>query len=439
MKNKKVAMCLLVLVVVLGICGIVFAVLNKSDKEEKEKKPTPVEKEKDPVEYGDTNFNLKFVKTVNSVKDGNYLVSPYSVEIALNMLKEGASGDSAKQILEVIGERKINDVTIPTRVGVANAVFIKEQYKEFVAKTFTDKLKTNYDAEVIYDKFITPDVINNWVKDKTKEMIDHILDEIEPDFVLGIADAIAIDVEWDHPFECNKTLEDEFTKVDGSKMNVEMMHQTIDDDASYFETENAKGVILPYRKYDDKGEVIYGDKDGRQLEFVGILPNGKANEYVEKLTEEEIAAYDKNKQEINSKLELELALPRFSYEFDLKEFMKVLKAMGINDVFDQEKADLTGLMTREDMASIGADNLYVGTAIHKTYIDLNEKGTKAAAVTYFGVDKNASISIDENKIVKVNFDKAFVYMIRDVKTKEVLFFGLVNQPNKWKGSTCSNK
>jgi serpin B len=438
MKNKKLAIGLLVLVVLLGIGGIVYAVYNKPSQKTEEKQKEKEPEKKDPLEYGDTNFNLKFVKTVNSVRDGNYLVSPYSVEIALGMLKEGANGESAKQILENIGERKINDVTIPNKVGVANAVFIREQYKEFVAKTFTDKLQTKYDAEVIYDEFLTPAVINNWVKEKTKDMIDHILDDISQDFVLGIADAIAIDVEWYHQFECISTLGEEFTKIDGSKMKVEMMHQRIDDEASYFETDNAKGVILPYHKYDDNGEITYG-KNGRQLEFVGILPNGKANEYVEKLTEEELKAIDANKQDINSKLNLSVSLPRFSYEFDLKEFSKVLQAMGIKDVFDSEAADLTGLMTRDNMKKIGADNLYVSVAIHKTFIDLNEKGTKAAAVTYFGVDKNSSISIDEPKIVKVDFDKSFVYMIRDVQTKEVLFFGLVDSPNEWKGSTCSNE
>ena len=437
MKNKKLAIGLLVLVVLLGIGGVIYAVYNKPDSVEKEK-PAVKEPDKEPSVYTDTDFNLNFVKTVNSSQEGNYLVSPYSVEIALNMLKEGANGESEKQILSVIGERKINDVTIPKRVGVANALFIKDIYKDYVSEEFVNKLKTDYDAEVLYDKFITPNVINNWVKEKTRDMIEKVIDDISPEFVLGIADAIAIDVNWASQFECNKTTGDEFEFDNDSKKKVEMMHKKFEFNASYFETENAKGVVLPYATYDEKGEEVYGSKDGKRLEFIAILPNGKASDYVEKLTTEELKAIDENKKNVNSKLNLELALPRFSYSFDLKNFMKVLQTMGIKDVFDPNNADLTGLMTKENMGKIGADNLYVGTAVHKTYIDLNEKGTRAAAVTYFGIDKNAAM-LDEPEIVKVTFDKPFVYMIRDVATKEVLFFGVVKEPTLWKGSTCSNE
>ena len=81
-------------------------------------------------------------------------------------------------------------------------------------------------------------------------------------------------------------------------------------------------------------------------------------------------------------------------------------------------------------------NLYVGEAIHKTHIDLNEKGTKAAAVTYFGMYKATSV-MKQPERVKVTFDKPFMYMIRDSKTKEILFFGTVYEPNKWNGSTCT--
>ena len=87
---------------------------------------------------------------------------------------------------------------------------------------------------------------------------------------------------------------------------------------------------------------------------------------------------------------------------------------------------------------MNADNVYVSKAVHKTYIDLNEKGTKAAAVTYFGMDKASSVAPTKKK-VKIEFNKPFVYMIRDSKTKEILFFGVVRKPNEWKGSTCSNK
>ena len=424
MKNKKLAIGLLVLVVLLGIGGVIYAVYNKPDSVEKEK-PAVKEPDKEPSVYTDTDFNLNFVKTVNSSQEGNYLVSPYSVEIALNMLKEGATGESEKQILSVIGERKINDVTIPKRVGVANALFIKDIYKDYVSEEFVNKLKTDYDAEVLYDKFITPNVINNWVKEKTRDMIEKVIDDISPEFVLGIADAIAIDVNWASQFECNKTTGDEFEFDNDSKKKVEMMHKKFEFNASYFETENAKGVVLPYATYDEKGEEVYGSKDGKRLEFIAILPNGKASDYVEKLTTEELKAIDENKKNVNSKLNLELALPRFSYSFDLKNFMKVLQTMGIKDVFSKDDADLSGR---------SKDATYIKAAKHKATISFANDGIKAAAVTVgIGSGGGGNISFDYSWEVPVekidlSFNKPFVYLIRDKDSGEVWFVGTVYEP-----------
>ena len=86
------------------------------------------------------------------------------------------------------------------------------------------------------------------------------------------------------------------------------------------------------------------------------------------------------------------------------------------------------------MNEANIDNLYIGDAVHKTYIDLNEKGTKAAAVTFFGF--KATAAAESPDIVEINLNKSFLYMIRDTKTKTVLFVGVVNSPNEWKGSTC---
>ena len=85
--------------------------------------------------------------------------------------------------------------------------------------------------------------------------------------------------------------------------------------------------------------------------------------------------------------------------------------------------------------SLSNGNYYVDTAIHKAIIELNEKGTKAAAITYFGIAGNA-LQRDEFEVKKIVFDKPFVYMIREAKSGEILFFGSVYEPNEWQGSTC---
>ena len=115
----------------------------------------------------------------------------------------------------------------------------------------------------------------------------------------------------------------------------------------------------------------------------------------------------------------------------MTDFKEILISLGIKDAFDKDLADFTNIMPRNEEIR----NLYVGEAIHKTHIDLNEKGTKAAAVTYFGMYKSSGIAKEKEK-VSIVFNKPFIYMIIDHKTDELLFFGTVYEPNKWQGKTC---
>ena len=443
MESKKGIIIVVILCFIAAIVGGVSAYRHLDNKynNESNKSDDSKESDKSPKEYTDTDYNIKLIKTVNSMQDGNYLISPYSIEIALNMLRDGASGDSYKQIDEVIGKRDIPVFNVKDKISVANGAFIKDSVKEYVKDSYYEILK-GYGAELIFDPFNSPDKINSWVNEHTNGMIPSILEDIGDDFVMGIANAIAIDVDWLYQFECQNTNSGDFTKTDGKKMSVEMMHATYDGskaDVKYFEIDEAKGIILPYMEYDKDGNTKYKSEEEEftQLEFVGILPDGNVNDYIESLTSSKLDEIDE-KITTTKNTDIVLSLPRFSYSFDYEYFAKGLMAMGIKDVFDSEKADLTNIFSRENIIKMDADNVYVSKAVHKTYIDLNEKGTKAAAVTYFGIDK-ANAMTQGRKTKKIEFNKPFIYMIRDSKTKEILFFGVVEEPNEWEGSTCSNE
>lgn len=377
-------------------------------------------------------FNIKLIKS--TIKKENYLISPYSIEIALNMLKEGANGNTKDEIEKVLPNRKISDISIKNRVNIANSLFIKDKYRNTIKKDFKIALVDSYDSEVLYDEFKTPDVINEWVNKKTDGMIKKIINKMDDNFVLGVANAIAVDVEWAKQFDCNDTTKEKFTKDNGKTINVEMMHNSYTTDSyKYLESKDAKGIIIPYKSYDSKiGKIDYDN--GRNLEFIGILPNKSVEEYIKDLTEDGLNNLIKSASSASSTYEIKLSLPRFKYEYSVDNFKDSLVKLGIKDAFDQYNADFSGIMKKSDMD----DNLYVGTAIHKTYIDLNEKGTKAAAVTFFGIDSYAALPQDK-EIVNIEFNRPFVYMIRDTKTKEMLFFGAVYEPNLWDGKTCSNK
>ena len=423
MKRKNVIILCIILAIILTFIGVI--IINKVENKE-------VTSKNDEFEYTTGEFNFNLIKTINASTKSNYLISPYSIEMALSMLKSGAKGNTYDEIAKAIGSRNINDVTIKNHVNIANAAFIKNKYQKYVKKDYQNALKNKYNSEILYDEFKTPKVINDWVNDKTNGMIPSILNNIDDSFALGLANALAIDVEWYNPFDCNQTVSQGFTKLDGKTIPVEMMHKTLKYDSyKYIANGNALGVIIPYKKYDKvTGEEKYAD--GTNLEFIAILPNDNVNEYINNLTNNELNKLLSTAREVNSDFEIKLSLPRFKYDFELTNFKDVLMKLGIKDAFNEEKADFTNIMERNSETG----NLYVGSAIHKTHIDLNEKGTKAAAVTYFGMYTSGIVI--EKESVNIIFNKPFIYIIRDSKTNEMLFFGVVYEPNKWSGSTCAN-
>lgn len=426
-KNKSVReIIIIVLAIGITIAGLLF-VKSKMDKKEDNKGNNTTEKEtkeeQNVILVG--NFNIDIIRQFNAkAGESNYLLSPYNIEMALNMLRDGSDGETKDQMDKVLGNRTINNIEVANKIGIANGVFIKNAYKNNVKDDYYNIMKTKYNSDIIYDDFVTPEKINNWVKDKTWNMIEKVLDDVDEDFVMGLASALAIDVKWQSEFECDATRSEEFTKADNTKMNTEMMHDTYKyGSVKYIKTDDAEGIVLPYKKEADSNV---------ELEFIGILPNSDVDTYVNSLTKDKITNLIDSETPASDKLHVHLSLPRFTYDYEEKELGSVLINMGIKDVFSQEKANL------KKMVEIENKNAYVGTAIHKTHIELNETGTKAAAVTYFGVEGTGIMPQDDYEEVSVIFNKPFIYMIREKNTGEILFFGSVYEPNEWKGSTCSD-
>lgn len=423
MKRNILTICLIIIIVACSFM-IGYRIMKNNEK--------PKEKVEENKVTENLDFNSYFIRETNKLENGNYLVSPYSVEIALNMLKEGSNGETKAQIEKVIENRNINFFNIKNRINVANAMFIKNEYKNNVKDAYYKTIKENYKSEILYDDFKTPKVMNDWVNKETYGMIDNIFSETPDNFIMGIANAIAIDVDWNKKFDCSATSKKEFTKSDNTKIETPMMYEKyVSDDYKYLVTEKEKVAVLPYMTYDESGKETYSESDDH-LEFVGILPNGDINSYVENITKEKLNEIDNNLNPSTDKLNLSVALPMFKYDYDMSEkFQTVLNNMGIKDVFDSEKADLSNM--------IDIKNTYLEKAIHKTHIDLNEKGTKAAAVTALVPIVGSVYNPEKPEVVEIEFNKPFIYIIRDKKTNEMLFFGVVQEPSKWQGETCSEQ
>ena len=195
-KAGKVVVIILLVITALGlIAGGVYLILNKE-----EEKPDIIDVE--PVEYKSSykmsgnsiqDFDLYFLQLNNEVK--NKVYSPLSIKYALAMLNEGTKGDSNKQITAVIGDYKSKKYNVNEHMSFANAVFLKNSFMESVNESFVTNLTNKFGAEVIYDSFEKPDIVNNWVSKKTFDLVKNITDDIsENDFIL--VNALAIDMEW---------------------------------------------------------------------------------------------------------------------------------------------------------------------------------------------------------------------------------------------------
>ena len=407
-KKNSIKIVLFIIVVMLIVCACI--IFTKSMKNEKEE------------DTMDSSFNINIIKKFHKF-DGNrnYLISPYNIEIALNMLRDGASGKTKDEIDKLIGNRKINNLEEKDKIGIANGVFIKDIYKNNVKESYYDKLNSKYKADIIYDEFIKPDKINNWVNEKTYGMIPKLLNQMNKDYVMGLASALAIDVKWLSDFECTSTQEEDFTKIDNSKIKVEMMHKTLDTNSfKYIYEDDIKGIIMPYEKMDN--EAI-------DLEFIALMPKD-INSFINNLTEDKLTNVIKNSKETSNKMHVNLSIPRFKYDYNADKFIDILQELGIQEAFDRVNANFKNMIEIKE-------NVYVGEAIHKTHIELNEVGTKAAAVTYFGMFKATGMLDKDYEEIDIKFNKPFVYLIREKNTNELLFFGVVFEPNIWKGSTCS--
>ena len=380
MKKKIIIICLTILLV-LG--GIFIGIKMKNNKKTNQDDEVTIEPS---ISKGDFDYNLIHLVNKNTK---NYLISPYSIGYALSMLKDGAK----------------DETNVEDRIGIANAIFIKNIYKDDISSNYLNTLKNKYDSEIIFNELINADPINNWVKNKTYNMIDKIIETIDKDFVLGLVNAIAIDVEWKTKFEEENT-------YDGTWNNdkkVSMMHSS--NTVTYIENDKAKGIIKDYKKYGDT-----------ELEFIAILPNDNLQEYINNFNKEELDSILSNKKVPDSNLDIKLTIPKFSYDYQYEKLKDDLISIGVVDVFDGTKSNLRNMLTDDSILQ-----LYASDVIHKTHIELSESGTKAAAVTFIPIFKNTAMP-QEKEVINIVFDRPFLYIIKDKNSDNIWFFGTVYNP-----------
>lgn len=417
--NLKITLIILIVVVLTGCIGIGYCLFYINNKDKIETKGFGVVTASD-------HFNYNLLKEVNKVNDSNYLVSPLSIAYALSLLSDGALENTKVEIDNALSGYEVNgSINIPNTIGIANALFIKNKYKNEINKNYIIDLKNKYNTEILFDNFNTPIVINNWVNKNTYQMIPKIVDNLDQEFVLGIANAIAIDIKWKNNFECNNTRKEIFTKNDGTKIDTVMMHEVGN---SYIENDNAKGIIKDYAIYDKiTGKIVNEESENTlALEYVAILPNSDLKTYVANFNQKEFNSLIRTKKNSTNTYEVNLSLPRYSYDYTLTEFQDILNIMGIHDAFN--------LNSNFKVISNTID-LYVNEIIHKTHIELSENGTKASAATLIMMNKSTAMETKEK--IEMNFNQPFIYFIKEKNNNNIWFMGTVYEPEIWNKDTIT--
>lgn len=396
MKKKQISIIIALMIISIIILTLIFFRIIYSNLEEPN------------LDNSSTNssFDYSLIKEANKNKSSNYLISPYSIKTVLSIIKDGTNNSSLKELNDVMGNFRRGNITSKNVVMDANLLLINKKYKDEINKNYISKIEKNYDVEIKYNN-VTPNNINKWVDNKTNHMIPTLVDSVNPEAMIEIINAISMKGSWGSEFDCKNTHTSEFNTIDGSIINTIMM---VSNDAQYIENDTAKGIIKKYKTYkNDNHKKV-------NLEFVAIMPNDGIDSYIENFNNEEfrnlLSTKDKYKNE-----NVSLKLPRFKYNYDFNNLKDILIKMGIKSIFDSS-ADLSK-MTENNLK-----DLYISSINHKSYIEVNEQGTKASAATSASIDRMAF----ENVPIDIEFDRPFIYIIKQSNSDDILFFGAVYTP-----------
>lgn len=360
----------------------------------------------------DQKFAFDLFQQVCSLsEEDNIMISPLSVSYALGMTFNGAVGETDSAFRDVLyfddmTNLEVNEsykelmgqlTTLDDKVELAIANGIWHVDWAIVKDEFVSLNREYFDAAVSPLDFSDPasvDVINDWIEEKTNDKIQDMLDDIPDNAYMYLVNAIYFNAQWKYEFDEEKSYSGTFILEDGSDYQTELM--AVSGGFNYAHTENFQAVEMPY------GDSAYS--------MIAILPAE------DKSISDFIAEFDNEMWQdwyTNSGYqEVHITLPKFKYEF--KDLLnEPLKNLGLGIAFDGA-ADFSKIT--EQVA------LYISRVIHQTFIDVNEKGSEAAAATIVEmVWESVSGSY-------FNAARPFLYLIKENSTGAIIFMGKVGKP-----------
>jgi len=363
-------------------------------------------------------FGFKLFAEVSKHEAGkNVFISPASVGLALAMTYNGAVGETKQAMeraLEIQGmnHAELNQAYAQLRqalatpdskveLDIANSLWARKGVT--FNPDFIQRDKQFYGADVTTLDFNDPAsaaTINSWVTDKTKGKISNIVDQIDAQSVLFLINAIYFKGKWSVEFDKAKTKDDTFTTGAGQQKRHPIMQQS--GKYNYYEDKTFQAVSLPYG-------------DGGVSMYVFLPKAGVSLDELQKsLTASNWDSWMKQFVQTQG----EISVPRFKVEYEVG-LNDALKSLGMGVAFDPNRANFTGIVQ-------GSENAFISRVKHKTFAEVNEEGTEAAAVT--SIEMRVTSVMRPPKTFRMMIDHPFFFAIRDNKTGTILFMGSIVDP-----------
>jgi serine protease inhibitor len=358
-------------------------------------------------------FNI-FSELMDEDRGQNIFISPLSILLALAMTYNGAVGETAEAMADAMEfsgmeieelNRGFSNLIISiinadsdVEISIANSIWHRSDFEP--EKDFIDTNKKYYNSEVRkldFSKADAPDIINGWISDATREKIKKMIDRIPEDAVMYLINAIYFKGDWTYPFEEESTFDDDFHHEDGSTKKVPMMH--MQQHFGYGRGEGFAVLRLPYGKEKLSMYILLPD------EGVDIDPV---------LYDMSVEKWDSIISGLSDK-EVSLAMPKYRMEYGIKNLNDALVSLGMGIAFTPD-ADFSAI----------SKGIFISRVLHKAVIEVNEKGSEAAAATVVEMVESA-MPVEE--IVEFTVNRPYFFTISDDRTGSVMFMGKVMDPD----------
>ena len=358
-------------------------------------------------------FELELIKNINTEnKSNNFIISPIGLEIIISLCSNGAEGLTQQEMITLLQYENIEEVNSKSKeiiselkevVKIANGILTKIKPKEnFIIKG--EEFEANIDLLKNYNS------VNKWVKNKTSNKIDKIIDNISPDVMMVLLNAIYFEAFWKIKFDIHLTYFREFFNIDDSKVYIDLMFLN-GELLNYYENEDIKAVKLDYDIKDNYINAIF------------ILPKREdfleqnINYIIDNLNNDTFYnIIDKLKDE-NSKTKVNFFIPKFFLEYEIN-LVQILKDMGMSKAFTKE-AEFKGINDKL--------NLFVNQVLQKNYIKVNEEGTQAVSSTELEIILESYTEKDQTAKDFIA-NRPFLFIIRNdkcMKGHDIIFFSKI--------------